>query len=740
MAAVLIASAALCLNLSTVQYALLVAALALAVEAARDPRGFWRDGVRPTAPLLLGIGGLLLAILLSQCATPVAFDGFGFWQRCRAWLGAIPLAIAFALGGPRVRRWAVWCLLAGGVCAALIGIAQHLWGIHPGAELLGVPAQRWQEPAPNDPTRYTALGLFYNHTRYAHVLVVALAFAVGQALSARTARGRLVGAALAAILLGGFLLSYTRAALAAFALALVAVLLLDRIKLTRSTWIGLVLVALAVALAVLLTPSLRGRLGSAFDLVANRDRQFIWRRAFEIVGDFGATGIGFNGYHLAHPFYYDRANSAFAMRSQAHNLYLTFFVEMGPLGVLALLGLLWTSVDQARATRAADSAEAAVRHGSVLALGSLIALSLFHDPLYQAIEACAFFYAPAMLAALVAPGERPPSGIAGPPLQAPPWARRAAVAVLWLAAGSALGAVAGPALVALVLVVAGAVIWKPRGRVARLLLGALLGLGLAMVALQAPLAVTLGAAVAGAIWLAGRARRAGALVAAGCAALWFPALLAMSDGVGDPPSWTTVGRATAALVVAGAALTALRATARPPHAGAALGLGALLLLFALRTTSLVLDLGLPVVPAPRYDSRAFEATRLGATRRAAEIQRELICDLLKHERTGSAINLQWWGVLLAPAQFAGPEGRLWRSELIAHNGDLRQAREVALGTVATTAGDALLRAARLRRLEYQELLAGWLRGAGREQLARSLERQIAAPQRGEGFASCLQSR
>ncbi len=404
--AVLLACAALCLNLSTSQIALLVAAGALVVLVWKAPTAL-RPAWQSSRPVLLAGAALVGAVVLAQLATPVGWTGLDWVQRCRAWLALLPLSLTLALGGATLRRRAVWLLLAGALVASVLGIVQHFTGVHPGAELLGVAPKHWRIRAPGQSDGFSAVGLFYNRTRFAHVIVVAAALALGLALWGRRPKTRWLAAALVVPVLAALVLSYTRAALGALVLALGLLLLLDGASLSRRLRRAVLAGMLALACVVAVVPSLRHRAVSAVDMVANSDRQFLWRRGFEIAADFGATGVGLNHYGLAHGFYYDQVKSTFGMRSQGHNLYLTFLAELGPIGLLALMGFLITLLRRGRHRGVGVDTEAddmALRRGALLAVLALMLISLFHDPLYQAVEALAFFTPAALLASL---GESP---------------------------------------------------------------------------------------------------------------------------------------------------------------------------------------------------------------------------------------------------------------------------------------------------------------------------------------------
>lgn len=394
-----VACAALPLNLTTVQIALVLAAVLLAVAAVRHP-GVLQTVLSDGRPIHIAVGGLFAAVLVSQLLTPVGFPGWAAVLRCKAWLGYFPLALVLGLGGPATRRTATLVLLAGATVAAVLGVVQHFSGIHPNAELLGIPPDQWQIRAPTDPDRFAAVGLFYNRTRYAHVIAVPLCLAIGLALWWPNPRLRVVGTAVAAVVATALVLSFTRAALAAVILAVIIGVLRHLRRMSARTRGGALAGLTVVALLVLAVPSTRLRAASALDAVANNDRRFIWARAFEIVQDFGATGVGFGGYGLMHAAYYDPVDPTFAMRSQAHNLLLTFLVEMGPLGVLMLLGLAVVVLREAACRGDEGSGDQALARAAGVALVALFGISMFHDPLYQAIEAHAFFVPVALLAAI----------------------------------------------------------------------------------------------------------------------------------------------------------------------------------------------------------------------------------------------------------------------------------------------------------------------------------------------------
>lgn len=198
-----------------------------------------------------------------------------------------------------------------------------------------------------------AVGTFGNpNLLAAHGLLLApLAWPLAQGRAGRAERV-LIGTALA-LGVGGVAVSVSRAGIAALVAAPLLVVLLRR----TTSWRVWGPALAVVALGLLSVPLWLG----AFSRLANRDEPFAV--AFEVVRANPVTGVG-----------YGRAGVVLTATGggtewfHAHNLWLNWLVETGPLGLLAVLGLTAAVV---------LGAVVAVRDGSALALGAGVGLVAF---------------------------------------------------------------------------------------------------------------------------------------------------------------------------------------------------------------------------------------------------------------------------------------------------------------------------------------------------------------------------
>lgn len=636
----LLGGIALCLNLSTVQIAWLSLLLPLGVLCALQPTWFWRRGVKASAAVLLAMCGLLAAALLSHLATPVGSSGGAAALRAVAWLAVFPLTVTLVLGGARLRRALLWAVLLGACLAGCIGVVQHFTGIHPGAELLGVAESQRQIVSPSDPARFAAVGLFYNRTRFAHVMVVGICLGLGLALDARRHWHRIIATLLVLPPIAALLLSYTRAAALALGLALLIMTvptLRRRPRVALSALLGLLL----VIGVVLVVPSLRERAASAVNLVANADRLFIWERALAMLADFGGTGIGFAQHGYAHPYYLDSVNSHFGQRAQSHNLYLSFLVEMGAVGLLALLALLLGVARHAKRASVDAGDDRAVRRGAGMALVALAVLSLFHDPLYQAIEALAFILGPALLASLPLP-QPIPSTKRTDESDRRLWLRRVAVVAASVLAAIGLAIYATPQLVMVVALTTVLTVLWPSWSVTRLAHAGVLALALSVVALQGGPPLLVAATLVMLLLLASCRRCDGTVLLYGAGAVlavavpWAAVRFASHS---EAASLELIARISIALLTA-SALFARRELGREGRI-TAIGIGAVAVL------ALVWRVAMPA-PAPGPNQVASHAAlrtwsvqmaRIGQRQQVALTLRDRVCwDLAVAPETGCAGN------------------------------------------------------------------------------------------------------
>jgi O-antigen ligase len=259
-------------------------------------------------------------------------------------------------------------LIVGLSLASVYAFFQYRYGVTFGAKLSGAGIERWQELAPGSEDRFVAGGFFFHRLKFAHALVIGL-------LAALFTLDRFKWPVVA-LLLCALWLSFARAAFVAFVLAAGVTLVIERrVKLKKSALLLLIPVVIAASM-----PQVLARLGSLTSRASYGDRAFIWERAFEIVKDHPVFGVGFGNYSRVCSAYYDRVDPTFVMRSQAHNQFLTFWAETGPLGALLFAALLVLCFFFAR-----HQPDPALRAFATAAVIATSILSLVHDPLAHGV-------------------------------------------------------------------------------------------------------------------------------------------------------------------------------------------------------------------------------------------------------------------------------------------------------------------------------------------------------------------
>ena len=217
------------------------------------------------------------------------------------------------------------------------------------------------------PPRYGAGGFLFHRLRFAHGAVAALGPALAVAFRTRRAAILASASALAGLLLVATYISYARAALVV-AVVLSAVALL---ALGRGPWRAAAAVVLAVAaLGVLSSPDWRSRMVRAQqNLFGEGERRLSMEVGWELVRLHPLAGVGFGNYQEA-AWATRRTTSVTPMLSiDAHNLWLTTWVETG------LVGLLLTAAYHGLLLRALLRRS---REGSWIAAGALLSFAGFH--------------------------------------------------------------------------------------------------------------------------------------------------------------------------------------------------------------------------------------------------------------------------------------------------------------------------------------------------------------------------
>ena len=162
------------------------------------------------------------------------------------------------------------------------------------------------------------------------------AFAIGLFLFADDRRDRLMGLAWALILAVAFVLTFSRGGYLALALYGVLTVIKVRPDLRRPLLIVGVAVAVVVLLTVVLastTPLMKSRFSYRALNYTLQVRSAIFTATFHIIAAHPILGVGLGGYvYNLHHF----------LEIYPHDVYMTFWVELGLLGLLAFLYILVT--------------------------------------------------------------------------------------------------------------------------------------------------------------------------------------------------------------------------------------------------------------------------------------------------------------------------------------------------------------------------------------------------------------
>jgi O-antigen ligase len=327
-------------------------------------------------PALLFVALAILSDLVAPSGAPPLAEAT-LW---RSLLGFFVVTHGLRLLRDDAPVWLAACAAAGLGLASAVGLLQYRTGIDL-VHLLGLRQHPALVAAPGVAGRFGAMGFFTSRLTFGHNATILICFLGGSlAGGALPRRKALVVGAACALSLAAVAVTFDRAAYLALGVAAAAVVAHVRRPRIAAAMAG-------IGALVLVHPGVRSRLSTAFSESANSDRVFIWARALEIIRDHPFRGIGFANYPHVCGAYYDRVDPHFFMRTWAHNLFLSTLAEMGPLGLVALLWLLYS------AFRLALRSASRFAPGALAALCAWLMIAQFHDVIYDTKVTYALWFA-----------------------------------------------------------------------------------------------------------------------------------------------------------------------------------------------------------------------------------------------------------------------------------------------------------------------------------------------------------
>ena len=349
---------------------------------------------------------LLVAwLLFSAFMSPYGWPRLSHLSKLWSMLSFVVTWWAIDLLGPsseqaKIRAvWAFFCMLA---VASVFGLLQHRYGFEQVAQLLHIPPERQIIEVPPHSGHIAATGFYFNRLKFAYVLLIGLSFLwcflVTRFLSANRLSLNTLGILILFLLLFVTLFfTYTRAYLLAFAgAAFVFSLWIFKMysfeyKKKRRVLFVLGVFLLTITTIVLFIPSVKLRMQSITSAESLSDRLFIWQRAFTMFFEHPFLGVGYGQYDKACQSYYNALNPHFEMRTAAHNQWLTFLVEAGPIALVLwcvwwyqlLKNLLSQKLKSGLVFKNADF------NLGLMIMGVVLLSSFVHDPFFQHVSTMA---------------------------------------------------------------------------------------------------------------------------------------------------------------------------------------------------------------------------------------------------------------------------------------------------------------------------------------------------------------
>jgi O-antigen ligase len=341
---------------SATKVAALLTFSSLALALLRDRKLFARLMYMLQQPLLVSVFALALWFLTSilwadnQPAAIIRASTF-------VGLSGMTLTIALLRKSQITTLWAV--LATSTFLSVVVGYLFH-------------PASDELNAAPGL-NRFTAGGM--NPDDYSGFLAVVF-FVTFYGLPERFRTARYV---LAAVILFGLLAAQSRAGVVALIMTPSLALFIPalRVRYARRTVLALGLAVLTFVGVVYVAPAMGEVLSERYATLTQLQsedtwtgRWDIWRGAFQIISDYPFLGIGAGNFPYESPAYSGQAASLAAngRGAAAHNMFLSVWSELGPVGLASFVGVLVLAFTRALVL---------VRHNSVLGAGLSFGLVVY---------------------------------------------------------------------------------------------------------------------------------------------------------------------------------------------------------------------------------------------------------------------------------------------------------------------------------------------------------------------------
>jgi O-antigen ligase len=311
----------------------------------------------------------------------------------RAVLGAVVATGVVIAGGPEGAFRVTAVLVASEAAVSLLALYQ----VRTGFDLLHalhLRAEAQSLEAPDAPGFFAAMGTYSKRLTYAHVATIVAAFAGGALVhGGLMRRWKALFAVAGCVIAAGVVAAYARSALLSLAGGIVVTFVVRGMRIRRAILpISAVTLALLAALAVV--PGAAKRITGTLNLKSNQDRVFIWERASEMLADAPVFGVGPGAYPERAKPSYDFWNPRFPMHTWAHDSFLSLWLELGVLGLVAFIALfvVYFTAIRERLRAAEPTVESALRFGSIASTVTFLLLCLFHDIPYSVLPSGLAFF------------------------------------------------------------------------------------------------------------------------------------------------------------------------------------------------------------------------------------------------------------------------------------------------------------------------------------------------------------
>ncbi len=253
-----------------------------------------------------------------------------------------------------------------------------------------------------DGIRYLSTAHFNKHSTFAFTTTFILSYTMIRILIHQiSTREKILLTASSLIMLYAVLFSYVRAPVITAIAGSTLILLIIKKKYILYPAIAIIVILFSL---YIFSPSVVSKYIESLSSTSESgwQRLFIYKRSLEMYADNAGTGIGFGNFTYYTYMYFDNLYRDFQVRCHSHNLYLQYLLEMGVIGFVLILYLIFNFIRFSISIRKkiTDRREFSLYLWGNLVFIIIVLSSLMQCSIYDGHIAVFFFFAMAIVMTL----------------------------------------------------------------------------------------------------------------------------------------------------------------------------------------------------------------------------------------------------------------------------------------------------------------------------------------------------